>query len=382
MADRHYLDNAATSHPKPAEVARAMVRFLEEAGGNPGRSAHREAASAAEVVYVARRLLARLLGVRDAARVVFTQNATHALNLALLGLLEPGDHVVATSMEHNAVARPLRALEREGRIQLSIVPAGPDGLVDPRALARAVTPKTRLVAVCHGSNVTGALQDLAALREAAGRALFLLDAAQTAGCVPLDAPALGIDLVAVTGHKALAGPQGVGALYVAPGVDLRPVVRGGTGSASESDEQPEFWPDRLEAGTPNAVGLAGLAAALAWNEDQGGPGAVGARERDLAERLWEGLARIPGVSLYGPKDPERRVGVVSFRIAGLPVDEVAWRLDRDFGVAVRVGLHCAPWAHRTIGTFPEGTVRASVGPLTSRQDVDALLEGVARLAGE
>jgi cysteine desulfurase family protein len=377
-----YLDHAATSWPKPPEVLRAITDFLELAGGNPGRAGHRLSIEAARVVYAAREAVAQLFGVKDPLRVVFACNATHALNLALYGLLRPGDHVVTSSVEHNAVMRPLRALEREG-VRLTVVACGPDGLLDPESMARALTPRTRLVALTHASNVCGALQpvaEIAPLVRARG-ALLLVDAAQTAGAVPLDVSALGVDLLAFSGHKSLLGPPGTGGLVLGDRVDagsLRPLVRGGTGSRSEEEEQPEELPDKFESGTLNGPGLAGLGAGVRWVLDRG-VAALRAREMELAALLRKGLSVQPGVTVYGPGDSERSIAIVSFTVAGRRVSEIGLRLDEDFGVLSRVGLHCAPAAHRTLRTFPEGTVRFAPGPFTTRAEIETALAAVARI---
>ncbi len=385
-----YLDHAATSWPKPPEVLRAMVSFLEEAGGNPGRSGHRLSIAAGRIVYQAREAVAGLLHAPDPLAVIFTHNATHALNLALHGLLQPGDRVVTGGMEHNAVMRPLRALEARG-VQVVVVPASPEGRLDPGDFARRVQRGTRLVVLNHASNVVGTIApaaEVAQVAHAAG-ALFLLDAAQTAGVLPIDMQSMGIDLLAFTGHKGLHGPPGTGGLVLNfPSGEawrdevlgeIRPLLQGGTGSRSEWEQQPDHLPDRLECGTPNGPGLAGLAAGITWLRDHG-LDRLRQHEIGLTRRLIEGLSEIPGVTVYGPSDPADRTAVVSFRLAGLRVSEIGRRLDDDHGVLCRVGLHCAPAAHRSLGTFPEGTVRFAPGPLTRPEDIDAAVRAVAGLA--
>lgn len=379
-----YLDNAATSWPKPPEVVQAMADFLERAGGNPGRSGHRLSIEAGRIVYATREAVAALFHARDPLRIVFTLNATQAINTALRGLLRPGELAVTTGMEHNALMRPLRALEREG-VRVRVIPCGRDGSLDLGEAARLIEPGTRLVAATHASNVTGGLLPVAELAEAARRAgaLFLLDAAQTAGLVPIDLPALGVDLLAFTGHKGLQGPPGTGGLILGERVDpagLPPLLRGGTGSHSEFEEQPAELPDRYESGTPNGPGLAGLGAGVRFVLRRGLE-AIRAHERLVAERLTAGLSAIAGVSVQGPADPARRTGVVSFTVAGRRVSEIGLRLDEECGILCRVGLHCAPAAHRSLGTFPEGTVRLSPGLFTGLEDVPAVVEGVRRVVG-
>jgi cysteine desulfurase family protein len=378
-----YCDHAATSFPKAAAVPAAMTRFLVETGGNPGRSAHRLAAAAARTIYAAREAVAALLGGVDARRVIFAPNATTGLNLALRGLLRPGDHVVTTSLEHNAVMRPLRCLREERGVRVSVVAAGGDGRVDPAALAAAVTPATRLVVVNHGSNVLGTVAPLSRIRAALPPGVpLLVDAAQTLGAWPLDVARDGVDLLAFTGHKALGGPPGTGGLWLGPGIDPDPLVVGGTGSNSTSDEVPAHLPDRYEGGTPNGPGIAGLGAALAELQAQGGPAATAAHERALLERLLDGLAGAPRVRVHGPADREERLATVSVTIDGRSPSEVGFLLERRHDILVRVGLHCAPEAHRSIGTFPAGTVRLAFGRTNTAAEVDAVAAALREIGAE
>lgn len=378
-----YLDNAATSWPKPACVGRAMSVFLRQMGANPGRSGHRMAVEAARVVYRVREALAAWFGATDPLRVVFGMNATEGLNLALHGLLRPGDHVVTTSMEHNAVMRPLRDLEAQG-VRLSIANCAPDGTLQPAVVQACLRPETRLIVMTHASNVCGTLLPVAqvgALARAHG-ALLLVDAAQTAGLYPLDMQRDGVDLLAFTGHKSLCGPTGTGGLILGPRLDvneLRPLKQGGTGSASEREKQPDFAPDRYESGTLNTVGLAGLLAGLEWLKGRGVDG-LRAQERALCALLLEGLCGIPGVQVYGPACAECRTATVAFNIAGCSPSEVGQRLDEEFGILCRVGLHCAPAAHRTLGSFPIGSVRFSLGARSSRAQVLCAIRAVRMLA--
>ncbi len=377
-----YLDHAATSWPKPPAVIRAMADFCEHAGGNPGRSGHRLSLAAARIVYDTRESLADLFGAPDPLRIIFTANATHAINLALCGLLRPGDRVVTTGLEHNSVMRPLRALEARG-VQLSVIPCAADGALDLLQAAAAITPGTRLVVVNHASNVAGTIlpaASIARLAHSAG-AWFLLDAAQTAGVLPLDVQTMDVDLLAFTGHKGLQGPPGIGGLVIGDAVDTRliePLTRGGTGSRSEQDVQPEDCPDKFESGTPNGVGIAGLGAGVRWLRDHGVE-ALRAHERDLTQALVDGLAAIPGVTVYGPQSVSERTATVSFTVAGRTVSEIGLRLDDEFDVLCRVGLHCAPAAHRSLGTFPEGTVRFAAGATTTLDDIQAALAAVRQV---
>jgi cysteine desulfurase/selenocysteine lyase len=380
-----YLDNAATSWPKPPEVVRAMVAFLEEVGANPGRSGHRLSVEAARIVYDAREAVAELLGAPDPLQVVWTSNVTEALNMALVGVLHPGDHVITSSVEHNSMMRPLRALAREG-VELTVVPCSAQGALDPALVEAAIRPNTVLIALTHASNVVGTLLPVAEVGRIARRhgLLLLVDTAQTAGACPIDMQADGIDLLAFTGHKALLGPMGTGGLIVGERVDLarwRLLKRGGTGSRSEQEEQPAFLPDMGESGTPNAVGIAGLLAGVRYVA-QRGVAAIRAHEVALTERLLDGLAAIPGVTVYGGRVAAEQSATLSFNIAGMAPSEAGLRLDEEHDILCRVGLHCAPAAHRTIGTFPTGTVRFGLSALSTVRDVDGAVAAVARLAGE
>jgi cysteine desulfurase / selenocysteine lyase len=377
-----YLDHAATSWPKPPEVIRAMVDFCGLAGGNPGRSGHRLSLAAGRVVYDAREALAELFALPDPLRIIFTANATYAINLALRGLLRAGDRVVTTGIEHNAVMRPLRALEQQG-VQVAVIPCEADGTIDLGRAAATIVPGTRMVVVNHASNVAGTIlpiSELATLAHRAG-ALLLVDAAQTAGVLPIDVPQLGIDLLAFTGHKSLQGPTGTGGLVINETVDtalIEPLVYGGTGSRSAHEQQPEFCPDKFESGTPNGVGIAGLGAGVRWVLEQG-IAALRDHDRQLASLLVEGLDSIPDVTVYGPTDPSLRTATVSFTVAGWHVSEIGMQLDEQFDILCRVGLHCAPAAHRTLGSFPEGTVRFAAGPTIGLDQIRAAIAAVEQI---
>ena len=377
-----YLDHAATSWPKPPEVLAAMTHFLERAGGNPGRAGHRLSIEAGRIVYKARETLAELFNAADPLRIIFTLNATHAINFALHGLLKPGDHVVTSCTEHNAVMRPLRFLERNG-VRVSIVPCDNEGTLDPQNFARAIEKSTRLIVATHVSNVTGTMLPIAEIAAVARRAgvYLLVDAAQSAGVVPIDMSAIGIDLLAFTGHKGLQGPPGTGGLVIGENVhekELTPLTHGGTGSRSESELQPEDLPDKFESGTLNGPGIAGLEAGARLALKRGIE-TIHAHEVALAKRLVEGLGNIRGVRLYGPNDWEKRSAVVSFTSDTCQTSEIGFRLDEEFDIMCRVGLHCAPAAHRSIGSFPGGTVRFAPGPKTSVSEIDAAITAVAHI---
>jgi len=377
-----YLDNAATSWPKPAAVLAAMRRYFFRCGGNPGRSGHAKAVEAGRTVLATRERLAELFGVQDPSRIVFTKNATEALNLVFSGLLKPGDRVVTSSMEHNSVLRPLTALERQG-VWLTVVQATGDGQIDPEAFCRNVDRDISLAVVTQVSNVTGAITDLDPIGAHCRKmgVPLLVDAAQSAGCLPIDVEALRVDFLAFSGHKGLLGPQGTGGLYIRSERGLEPLVRGGTGSLSDREEQPEFLPDRYESGTLNVVGLAGLGAGVGFLSKRG-VGAVRDHERRLLEIFLEGVDKLAGVKVQGPRDPLRQAGVVSLTFDGLSPSEAGQMLEDRFGILSRIGLHCAPRAHRTLGTFPEGTVRLSWGVFTRPQDIIYAVKAVRALAGE
>ena len=377
-----YLDNAATSWPKPPEVKEAMAHFLDELAGNPGRSGHGLSVEAGRVVYDARELVAGLFNVPDPLRVIFTMNATHALNLALNGILSPGDRAVTTGMEHNSVMRPLRALEREG-VEVVAAKCSNDGRLDLASLEEAASG-AKMVVINHASNVVGTLQDIehaGRIAHAAG-AMLLVDAAQTAGVVPIDVQNTGIDLLAFSGHKGLLGPTGTGGLVIGENVDvsgMRPLVLGGTGSSSGKEEQPERLPDKFESGTPNSVGIAGLAAGIRFVLHRG-LNSIRKHEMKLAGMLIDGLRSMERVRIYGTCDPALCTAVVSFTVEGMPVSRIGLRLEEEFAVMSRVGLHCAPAAHKSIRTFPGGTVRLAPGIFTTPQEIEQALAAVRKVA--
>jgi cysteine desulfurase family protein len=375
-----YLDNAATSFPKPEAVYQALDRFARQSLANPGRAGHKMALAAERALDDARHLLNQFFHGDGPERFVFTLNCTDALNMAFKGVLADGDHVVTTDLEHNSVSRPLRKMELDGRITLTRVRADGGGTIDPDAIRPAVTPRTRLVALTHASNVLGTVQPVAAVGQIARErdVLFLVDAAQTAGVVPIDVQALHIDLLAFPGHKSLLGPTGTGALYVGPRAQLRAWREGGTGGDSSSETQPREFPYFLEGGTPNVLGVAGLAAGVRHVTEQG-LDRIREHEVTLTERLWRRLDEIGGYEVFGHRDPAHRVGTLSFRSESLPAAELGGILDQAFDVAVRPGLHCAPYIHRSLGTFPEGTVRVSPGPFSTDEDIDHLARALAEI---
>lgn len=374
-----YLDNAATSFPKPESVYRAMDE-VARSSGNPGRSGHALARRAEQEIEAARVRVARFFNAPSPERVIFTLNATDALNMALKGFLQPGDHVVTSCLEHNSVSRPLAALAQRG-VTFTKTGCDPEGRVDVEALAAAITPRTRLVVLTWASNVWGTTQPVPEVAEVCRRrgVKLLVDAAQAAGHVPIDVRAAGVDMLVCSGHKGLLGPPGTGLLLLGADVDVSPLREGGTGVASHQASQPDFYPQRLESGTPNTAGIAGLGAALEFL-GQVGLGRVIEHERRLLGALREGLAAVPSVKVYGPSDPEGRASLLSFNLEGWDPVEVATVLDQSFGICCRAGLHCAPWAHQALGTFPAGTVRFSVSHFNTLADVEQAVQAVRALA--
>ncbi|CAM3388677.1 MULTISPECIES: aminotransferase class V-fold PLP-dependent enzyme [Saccharibacillus] len=376
-----YLDHAATSWPKPASVLAAMEHSMREEAANPGRGGHRMAVSAGRVLVRTRMLLGRLFGVPNPSDIVFMPNTTAALNQAIKGLLRPGDHVISTMTEHNSVRRPLEYMRREHGVQVDYVPADEAGRIDLDGLSALCRANTRLIVCNHSSNLLGSILPVADIAEIARSrgALLLVDAAQSAGVLDIDVGRLGIDLLAFPGHKGLLGPQGTGGLYIHPSIDLLPLIHGGTGSQSEEADQPSVRPDRYEAGTPNTVGIAGLGAGVRHVLAEG-PSVIGRREWELTQELIGHLSAIEGLSLLGPKLGEPRTGIVSFTLQGIDSAEIAFRLDREYGIAVRAGYHCTPLAHRAAKTIDGGAVRSSVGFDTTGTETEALAQAVREIA--
>ncbi len=378
MKDTVYLDNSATSWPKPSGVYRAMAAFMAECGGSAGRSSHRRAIEAGLEIYRAREAVAELLGVEKPNRVIFGHNATWALNQAIGGLLRPGDRVIADRSSHNSVRRPLLALERGAGIRIDWwAPPSAAEPLDPAELDALLSKEpTRLVTVCHISNVLGTIEPLAEICATAHRhgALVLADCAQSAGSLPLELDAWGVDFAAFTGHKSLLGPQGTGGLVIGPDLTLEPLMRGGGGDSRAEDVPPEL-PEALEAGTYNAVGLAGLRAGIAWIRERGLDTLL-EHKRKLTRRLLE-LLDEASAELLGPRDPALRGALVSFNLPGWEANQLAAALEENHGVQTRSGLHCAPGAHHLALTMDRGAVRASVGPFNTEEDLEVLARAVA-----
>jgi len=365
-----YLDNAATSWPKPESVYRAVEDFMRNVGATPGRGGHWREEQAQRIATEARRAIAGLVNAPAPEGVIFTMNATQAINIGLKGLLRPGDHVITSSIEHNAVWRPLKALERRG-VLLTAIPCAPDGTLDPEDVARAIRRETRLLVVTHASNVLGTLLPIGELGKIAHQhgIYFMVDAAQTAGAYPIDMQAMHIDLLAFAGHKGTYGPHGTGALVLRPDIHLDTIMEGGSGIHSADEEMPAELPLRLEPGSQNAAGIAGLLAGVRFVLETGVE-RIRRHEMGLARRFIERIADIPGLRILGPADLSQRVAVISLTVKGYFPDQLAAVLDKVFDVATRAGLHCAPQAHRTAGTLEDGALRFSPGYFNTEEDID------------
>ena len=376
------MDNAATSFPKAPGVSAAMVRYTEEVGASINRGVYGSAQEAGLEALTLRERAGRLLGRRDPTHCVVTPGDTWGLNMVLLGALGPGDHCLVSAVEHNAVMRPLHALRERG-VTFDRAPCDRAGRLDLRAMEGLFRPNTRLVLLAHGSNVSGAVQDEAGAAELCRRrgVPLVLDAAQTAGHFPIDFDGLGLAALCAPGHKGLLGPSGTGLLLLSEefAAALRPIITGGTGSASHEEVQPPYMPDKFESGTPNLPGIYGLSAALGYLLSQGD--AVRRREEEMVEQFLEGLRGVEGVRLAGPWEAERRAAVFSLDFLEMDNAEAAFRLEADYGILTRCGLHCAPAAHKALGTFPQGTVRFSPGPFTTDGEIQETLAAVRALAG-
>jgi len=364
-----YFDNAATSWPKPDNFIDSIKEFINNSGGNPGRSAHRMSIAAVRIVEGCRDKIAELFNISDTSRIVFSKNATESLNLAINGFLSEKDSVLISGMEHNSVVRPLRDLELKG-LKLRICPCNSKGILYLEEMEKILKRnKAKLAIICHASNVTGTIQDLKKISDLCKNynTRVLVDASQSAGLVDIDVKNLGIDMLAFTGHKSLLGPQGTGGLYISEDIEISPLIRGGTGSKSDSEYQPDFLPDKFESGTINAMGICALSSSLDYimhNKD-----IIYKNEKDLTEFFINGIADNKYIELYGPMDIENRTSVISFNIKNLECSEAARILDFEYGVLARPGLHCAPLAHKTIGTFPTGALRFSFGSFNTLEQI-------------
>ena len=373
-----YLDNAATSYPKPRGMVAAMEECILKYCGNPGRSGHSMSMKTGEEVYHARRKIASLFGIKQPERLVFTQNTTEALNMGLKGVLQSGDHVITTTMEHNSLLRPLKALEKRG-VSQSVIRADREGYIKASEIEKAIRKDTKLIAITAASNVTGTRMPIEEIGELARRRgiLFLVDGAQGAGSMAIDVEKMHIDMLAFPGHKGLLGPQGTGALYVSPEIRLKHIMEGGTGTDSKSRFQPCEFPEGYEAGTINAPAIIGLGYSAEFVEKIG-PEVIGKYEEELIGWLDERLDEMDFVKRYGP-DACRKTGISLINIRGVGAEEVTSILSSKYGIAVRGGYHCAGLAHKTIGTWDEGAIRISVGPFNTRKDMEKLADAIREI---
>jgi cysteine desulfurase/selenocysteine lyase len=376
-----YLDNAATTFPKPRAILEAMIETYSRMGVSPGRGSYDLAVEAEEFVNQTRKKLARFFNAPDPDRVIFASNATDALNLAMQGLLEPGDHVVSTRLEHNSVLRLLYHLHQCGLIEYDLVPFDSRGFIDPEAIAKAIRANTRVVIVCHASNVLGTVQPIPELGRVCNErnVPLLIDAAQSAGVIPIDMDAWQVSAVAFTGHKSLLGPTGIGGLVIQPELDIKSTRFGGTGVDSKSLIHTQTFPHRLEAGTLNLLGIIGLSEGLDFVMAEG-LNAIHHREMKLLTRLRDGLSALDRITLYCQENLSEHVGIITANVQGIEPDDIGAILDADFGIAVRTGLHCAPLVHEDLGTYPEGGVRFSLGPFNTQEDIDRTIEAMGVIA--
>ncbi|MCD5410570.1 MAG: aminotransferase class V-fold PLP-dependent enzyme [Clostridiales bacterium] len=377
-----YLDNAATSFPKPEEVYLEIERIMRTQGSNPGRSGHKGAIEAGSVIFEARENISKLIKIEDPLRIAFTLNATEALNTAIKGFLKKGDHVVTTSMEHNSVLRPIKALENIG-VSSTIVQCSEYGELDPKKIEKAVRKNTKLIAVTHASNVTGTIMPITEIGIIAKKTgvCFLVDAAQTAGSYDVKVKENNIELLAMAGHKGLLGPQGTGVLYIAEGVEVKQLKEGGTGSRSEDLFQPKFMPDKYESGTLNTLGIAGLSKGVEYILNKGIKN-IRDHEESLAEHFILELEKNKKVKIYGLRKRMKHSAVVSINIGDEDSAEISYILDKVYNIATRAGLHCAPLAHKTIGTFKQGTVRFSFGVFNTHEEVEKVIRAIKEITSQ
>jgi cysteine desulfurase family protein len=383
---RRYLDNAATSFPKPASVHQALIDYATKVGASAGRGAYAEARESGRIIQHCRELIAKLINAPDPDHIIMTFNCSDGLNIAIHGLLNAGDHVIATWMDHNSILRPFNDLKERMGIEVDFVRTAPDGIVNVDDIRRAIKPNTRLIAVLHSSNVTGTVEPTAQIAQLAREhgIYTLIDAAQSAGHWVIDVQKEGYDFLAAPGHKGLLGPLGTGFLYIRNGLEkvLRPFKQGGTGSRSEIMTQPEMLPDKYEPGSHNAIGIAGLAEGVSYILDQTVE-KIRQHDRELCKKFMAGLDDVPGLTWFGPRDVEKRVGVFSVRMEGLEPLALSQQLEEGYGILTRPGLHCAPLAHKTIGTLDSGgTTRFSFGPFVALEDIDYTIDALKTIASK
>ena len=375
-----YLDNAATTYPKPECVYEAIMDCMKNYCANPGRAGHKLAMKAAREIYDTRENIAKLFNVDNPMNIVFTNNATDSLNLAIKGLVKSGDHIITTSMEHNSVIRPIKALEKNN-VENTVVQCDKDGFLNIQDLRNAIKPNTKLIVTTHASNVCGTLIDIKSVGEVAkeNNILYLVDASQTAGVYDIDTKKINVDMIAAPGHKCLLGPQGTGILYIREGLELNILKEGGTGSKSEDLFQPNLLPDKYESGTHNTPGIVGLNQGVKFILEEGIEN-IRKHEEDLCEYMLNRLEEVPNIVIYGPKDSKKRAAVISINIGNMDSGEITFLLDSEYDIATRSGIHCAPLAHKTLGTLEQGAVRFSLGYFNTKQDIDTAIEALKQIA--
>lgn len=377
-----YLDNAATTFPKPRQVYEAVLDCMENYGANPGRAGHKLAMRAGREIYESRENIAKLLNVSNPMSIVFTHNATDSLNLAIKGVVKSGDHIITTSIEHNSVIRPIKALEKNG-VENTIVKCDKYGHLDPNDIKKAIKPNTKLIVTTHASNVCGTIVDIESVGNIAkeNNILYLVDASQTLGVYDIDVQKINVDMIAAPGHKCLLGPQGTGMLYIRDGLEVNILKEGGTGSNSEDLFQPNMMPDRYESGTHNTPGIAGLNAGVKFILETG-IDKIRKHEEELCEYMLTKLTEVPNIKIYGPLDSKKRAAVISINIGDIDSGEVTFILDDMYEIATRSGIHCSPLAHKTLGTLRQGTVRFSLGYFNTKEDIDKAVEALKHIEKE
>ena len=371
-----YLDNAATTYPKPNEVYDAILDCMKNYGANPGRAGHKLAMRAGREIYDTRENIAKLFNIENPMNIIFTSNATDSLNLAIKGVVKEGDHIITTSMEHNSVIRPIKALEENG-VENTIVECNKEGFLNCEDIEEAIKPNTKLIVTTHASNVCGTLIDIKKVGEIAHKhnIIYLVDASQTAGVYDIDVKDMHIDMLAAPGHKCLLGPQGTGLLYVKDSLTLKILKEGGTGSQSEDLFQPNLVPDRYESGTHNTPGIAGLNAGIKFILQEG-IDKIREHEEKLCQYMLDRLNEIPNIQIYGSKSAKDRAAVISINIGNMDSGEITFLLDSEYDIATRSGIHCSPLAHKTLGTLEKGAVRFSLGYFNTEEDVDKAIEAL------
>lgn len=374
-----YLDNAATTYPKPEKVYDAVLDCMKNYCANPGRAGHKLAMRAAREIYDARENIAKLFNIDNPMTIVFTNNATDSLNLAIKGVVKKGDHIITTSMEHNSVIRPIKSLEKDG-IENTIVECDKDGFLNPDDIKNAIKKNTKLIVTTHASNVVGTIVDIKSVGEIAKEKniLYLVDASQTAGVYDINVKDINVDMIAAPGHKCLLGPQGTGILYIKEDLNVDILKEGGTGSRSEDLFQPDLTPDKYESGTHNTPGIVGLNEGVKFILETGIDN-IRAHEEELCQYMIDRLREVPNIVIYGPKDSKKRAAVISINIPKIDSGEITFLLDSEYNIATRSGIHCAPLAHKTLGTIEQGAVRFSLGYFNTKKDIDEAVKALKEI---